>query len=267
MFGQCDLSYGYNQHFQGHSYRPYHSQDQSQNELIAIVNHRNNDEQFLRHFVTSEELAGRRKTAPSKISQVKDALRSVVVLNAKLKSLIEELKDKKLSEDEWKEKKRVCDQTREELSWNMPFLEDENLTMSVNKALEKRRKKRLREKRAKEQWKRTKSEMKERRIRLHNEADSWIKSKQDVIDKEKQEESLRKEADLVLFDVRGKRNDAKKYSTLLKEIEHLRKVRAVIANARGDSVPAAADQAFNNIIGNFSNFITNSIKTIEYKSN
>lgn len=88
----------------------------------------------------------------------------------------------------------------------------------------------------------------ERRARMHAQIDLWIRKEQAVIDKEKQEENLRKDADMVLFDVRGKKIDARKYLGLLQELRNLRNVKANIARARGEHLSSAADEAFNNII-------------------
>ncbi|KAG7205072.1 hypothetical protein KM043_005450 [Ampulex compressa] len=88
----------------------------------------------------------------------------------------------------------------------------------------------------------------ERRATLHAQADSWIRKEQAVIDREKQEENLRRDADMILSDVRGKRNDAKKYLSLLQELQNLRNIKINIARARGEHLSCAADEAFNNII-------------------
>ncbi|OAD54461.1 Programmed cell death protein 7, partial [Eufriesea mexicana] len=88
----------------------------------------------------------------------------------------------------------------------------------------------------------------ERRARMHAQIDSWIWKEQAVIEKEKQEENLRKDADMILFDVRGKRSDARKYLGLLQELQNLRNIKANIARARGEHLSSAADKAFNNII-------------------
>ncbi|KOX76265.1 Programmed cell death protein 7 [Melipona quadrifasciata] len=88
----------------------------------------------------------------------------------------------------------------------------------------------------------------ERRKSIHAQIDSWIRKEQAVIEKEKQEENLRKDADMILFDVRGKRTDARKYLGLLQELRNLRNVKANIAKARGEHLSSASDKAFNNII-------------------
>ncbi|KYM93434.1 Programmed cell death protein 7 [Cyphomyrmex costatus] len=88
----------------------------------------------------------------------------------------------------------------------------------------------------------------ERRARLHAEADVWIRKEQAVIEREKQEENLRKDADMVLSDVRSKRNDTRKYLGILQELQNLREIKANIARARGEKLSLAAGKAFNNTI-------------------
>ncbi|XP_033229943.1 programmed cell death protein 7-like [Belonocnema kinseyi] len=213
---------------------------------------RKQDEKFIKNFLEQEKSSSlsRDSTKPNydKISRVKNALRLIFKLNRDIKSRCAELRHESLSDSEWHEKMKIVEAMKDEIrSVTMQF-EDENFVKIVRRNVERRRKKRLREKRKREAWKKQKEENKEKRARLHAEADNWIKKKEDVIEREKQEDRLRKDADIVLADVRGKRSDAKKFLAMLREIENLRKIKVKIARARGENLPAAADQAFNNII-------------------
>ncbi|XP_011058565.1 PREDICTED: uncharacterized protein LOC105148489 [Acromyrmex echinatior] len=106
----------------------------------------------------------------------------------------------------------------------------------------------MRERFRREEWKKEKLLKEERRARLHAEVDAWIRKEQAVIKREKQEENLRKDADMVLSDVRSKRNDARKYLGILQELQNLREIKANIARARGEKLSLAAEKAFNNTI-------------------
>ncbi|XP_011298737.1 programmed cell death protein 7-like [Fopius arisanus] len=129
----------------------------------------------------------------------------------------------------------------------MKLKENEDIS-EFKKMVEKRKKKRMRDKKRKEAWKLEKSLRDERRNNLHKQIDNWIRSKQDVIEREKQEENLRKDADLVLAEVRGKTKDARRYLQILRELQNLRKVKAVNAKARGENLSNAADESFKRII-------------------
>ncbi|XP_017761317.1 PREDICTED: uncharacterized protein LOC108551600 [Eufriesea mexicana] len=185
----------------------------------------------------------------SKIAITKNAITSAYKLNEKLKTICAELKNNQhLAEEEWQQKISICNAAKEEIIKLLEPIRDQNFLNQLKKDLERRRKKRSREKIKKEKWKNDKLMKMERRARMHAQIDSWIWKEQAVIEKEKQEENLRKDADMILFDVRGKRSDARKYLGLLQELQNLRNIKANIARARGEHLSSAADKAFNNII-------------------
>ena len=185
----------------------------------------------------------------SEIAIAKDAIMSAHKLNEKLRTICAEIKgDQNMMEEEWQEKMNICNTAKDEIVKLLEPIKDQNFFKQLKKNLERRRKKRLREKIKREQWRNEKVMRMERRARLHAQIDSWIRKEQAVIEKEKQEENLRKDADMILSDVRGKRSDARKYLGLLLELRNLRNVKANIARARGEHLSSAADKAFNNII-------------------
>ena len=185
----------------------------------------------------------------SKIAIAKDAIMSAHKLNEKLRTICAEIKgDQNMTEEEWQEKMNICNTAKDEIVKLLEPIKDQNFFKQLKKNLERRKKKRLREKIKREQWRNEKVMRMERRARLHAQIDSWIRKEQAVIEKEKQEENLRKDADMILSDVRGKRSDARKYLGLLLELRNLRNVKANIARARGEHLSSAADNAFNNII-------------------
>lgn len=208
-------------------------------------------ENFLLEIDQSNNINDQRNTyKKSKIAITKNAITSAYKLNEKLKVICAELKNSQhLTEEEWQQKISICNAAKEEIVKLLEPIRDQNFCNQLKKDLERRKKKRLREKMKKEKWKNEKLMRMERRAKMHAQIDSWIRKEQAVIEKEKQEENLRKDADMILFDVRGKRTDARKYLGLLQELRNLRNVKANIARARGEHLSSAADKAFNNIIG------------------
>ncbi|XP_018339261.1 PREDICTED: uncharacterized protein LOC108746797 [Trachymyrmex septentrionalis] len=205
-------------------------------------------EQFLKEIGSTVPAKCKQKD-PFKIADTKSALMSAARLNKQLETVCAELKNNlNLPEEEWQEKISACNAAKHEICEILKTIKDANFLNKVKKHLEKRKKKRMRERFRREEWKKEKLLKEERRARLHAEADAWIRKEQAVIEREKQEENLRKDADMVLSDVRSKRNDARKYLGILQELQNLREIKANIARARGEKLSLAAEKAFNNTI-------------------
>lgn len=222
---------------------------------IRTAEERQVDEKNIENFLVEVDRANdtndqKNLCKKSKIAIAKDALMSAHKLNEKLRTICAEIKDdQNMTEETWREKMDICNTAKDEIVKLLGPIKDQNFFKQLKKNLERRKKKRLRERIKREQWRREKLMRMERRARLHAQIDSWIRKEQAVIEKEKQEENLRKDADMILSDVRGKRSDARKYLGLLLELRNLRNVKANIARARGEHLSSAADNAFNNIIG------------------
>lgn len=218
---------------------------------------REKDEKAIEHFlqdaevqISANETSKKRKDS-CKIADVRSALISVVKLNKQLETVCTELKGdvEDLPEEQWQEKVSACNAAKIEICEILKSLKEGNQLDAIKRDLEKRKKKRTRQRLGREKWEKEKSMREERIARLHAEADSWIRQEQAVIEREKQEEKLRKDADMVLSDVRGKRNDARKYLGILQELQNLRRVKANVARARGENVSSAAEEVFNKTIG------------------
>lgn len=220
--------------------------------LKVILEKRKKDTEFINNFISEEQNTSGQLVNPIKtvfkLSDFTDGLRIIFKNNQLIKSICAEMRHKNLSQVEWQEKMEIVEKLKNEITDLLLKFKDVTIINIMKQKLEKRKKKRLREKRKNDILS---EENKKRGTQLNLEIDNWIKKKQDLIEKEKQEEILRKDADIVLADVRGKRNDAKKFSSLLKEMHNFRNVKVKIARARGENFPLAADQVFNNIIGNF----------------
>lgn len=251
--------FGYNASYSGNMhYNVYPSHLICDNTTINNdrIKAREEDEQAIEQFLqktNSQVPAQSKQKEPFKIATIKSALVSVVKLNKELEAVWAELKSNiDLPEMQWQEKINACNAAKHEICKILQNINNPELLCKVKKDLEKRKKKRLRERRRREKWKEEMSMKMERRARLHAEADSWIRKEQAVIEREKQEESLRKDADMILSDVHSKRNDARKYLGILQELQNLRRVKINIARARGEHLSSAADETFNNIIGTIS---------------
>ncbi|XP_032664298.1 uncharacterized protein LOC116840984 [Odontomachus brunneus] len=206
-------------------------------------------EQFIRETDLKTPRQDTRKKEPYKIATMKSALITVAKLNKKLTAVWMELKNNvDLPAAQWQEKINACEAIKHEIREILRGINDPDFMNKVKKDLERRRKKRLREQSKREKWKEEKIMRAEQRARLHVKADSWIRKEQAVIEREKQEVKLRKDADMILSDVRGKRNDARKYLGVLQELQNLRRIKLNIARARGEHLSLAADEAFHNII-------------------
>lgn len=206
------------------------------------------DEKVIEHFLHESQVSteSKKRKDPCKIGDVRNALISVIKLNKQLEAVCMELKgDVDLPEEQWQEKVSACNAAKHEICEILKSLKEENHLDAVKRDLEKRKKKRTRQRLRKEKWKKEKSLREEKIARLHAEADSWIRKEQAVIEQEKQEEKLRKDADMVLSDVCSKRNDARKYLGILQELQNLRRIKASVAQARGENLSLSAEEVFN----------------------
>ncbi|XP_024894157.1 golgin subfamily A member 6-like protein 2 [Temnothorax curvispinosus] len=219
---------------------------------IDRIRRRQEDEKAIEQFLGEAKSAVPTKSKqkdPFKIAAAKSALISAARLNKQLEAVCAELESNvDLPEAQWREKVSACNAAKHEICEILKTVKDVNFLNKVKNDLEKRRKKRTRERLRRKEWRREKSMKEERRARLHAEADAWIRKEQAVVEREKQEEKLRKDADMVLSDVRSKRNDARKYLGILQELQNLRKIKANIARARGEKLSSAAEETFNDTI-------------------
>lgn len=252
--------FAYNVNYSGNTYYnvyPSHvtCDNSTVNNATSIdrVRTRQKDEMAIKQFLQKAESAvPKSKQKDSfKIASAKSALISVAKLNKQLEAVCAELKSNvNLPEAQWQEKVGACNAAKHEICEILKTVKDVNFLNKIKSDLEKRKKKRTRERLRRKEWKREKLMKDERRARLHAEADAWIRKEQAVIKREKQEENLRMDADMVLSDVRSKRNDARKYLGILQELQNLRKIKANIARARGEKLSSAAEETFNDTIGN-----------------
>ncbi|XP_050457250.1 uncharacterized protein LOC126854489 [Cataglyphis hispanica] len=216
--------------------------------LVDRIRTRQKDERAIEQFLQETESQVSVKSKPKesfKIAAIKSALISVTKLNKQLETVCVELEHNvNLSEIEWQKKVSACNAVKHEICEILKTVKDTDFLNKVKNDLKKRKKKRTREQRRREEWKKEKLIKEERRARLHAEADAWIRKEQAVIEQEKQEKNLCRDADMILSDVRSKRSDARKYLGILQELQNLRNIKMTIAQARGEKLSSATDEAF-----------------------
>lgn len=218
---------------------------------------RRNDEREINEFLSSQENFHLKEGKTdetrklTRIIDVKNKLFAIGRLNEEIKSLTLLLKSRDFSDVEWNEQVRICEEKKQAATGILSELQDEKFVELFNRTLNRRKAKRLRQRKQQDSWKLEKNAVAERRLKLHKKIDAWIQQKQNAIDQEKQNESLRRQADVVLADVRSKKSDAKRFMLILQELKNLRRIRVNVARARGENPSREAEETFNNIIGKF----------------
>ncbi|KAH0951806.1 hypothetical protein HN011_008590 [Eciton burchellii] len=244
-------SYNWNMHYNAYPSNVMHDKIVNNTALIDKSRIRQEDEKAIEQFLQQNEQVPikSKKKSPFKIATIKSALISVAKLNKKLETIYTELNvNIDLAEDQWQEKVSACNAAKHEICEILKTIKDVDFLNQIKNDLEKRKKKRKREKFRKEKWKKEKLMKEERKTRLHAEADSWIRKEQAVLEREKQEEKLHKDADMILSDVRNKRNDARKYLGILQDLQTLRRIKMNVFRARGENWSSITDEVFNNAI-------------------
>ncbi|XP_047364334.1 dynein regulatory complex protein 9 [Vespa velutina] len=260
-YNESMYSLNYNVNFQQNLYPPNWNPcnvNSTDGILNVSIKKRQEDQEQIENFLKETEESSniidiKSFKRPSKIGEARNSLIMIFKLNKKIETICAELQcNIDLPIEEWKEKIEMCATLKNQILEIIGKFKDKTFFNQLKKDVEKRRKKRLREHVKRQNWKIEKLHRMERRARLHAEADSWLRREQAVIEKEKQDENLRKDADMILSDVRNKRNDAKKYLLILQELKNLRNVKTNIAKARGETISTAANEVFNNIIDKLS---------------
>lgn len=260
-YNESTYNVNYNGNFQQNLYPPNWNPcnvNSSDGMLNISIKKRQEDQEQIENFLKETEESSdlidiKSFKRPSKIGEARNSLIMIFKLNKEIETICTELRcNMDLPVEEWQEKIEKCAALKNQILQVIEKFKDNTFFDQLKKDVEKRRKKRLRERAKRQNWKVEKARRIERRARLHAEADSWLRREQAVIEKEKQDENLRKDADMILSDVRNKRSDAKKYLLILQELKNLRNVKTNIAKARGETISAAANEVFNNIIDKLS---------------
>ncbi|KAL1117821.1 hypothetical protein AAG570_004136 [Ranatra chinensis] len=122
------------------------------------------------------------------------------------------------------------------------------MIQSAKRALNKRLKKRARQKVKKEEWRCTKQEVALNREYEHRRIDMWLDKMKEEVERTRREESIKREADLVLSEVTRKKSEAKRTMNLLNTLGKLRNARVQTMENRGERVSQLETASFNQVI-------------------
>lgn len=149
-----------------------------------------------------------------------------------------------LSPSCWRQKWDHVKKVQAEISICLDKLHDPATLDALRMTLQKRKKKRLRERRQRALHKEALRESHIRRQHLHQNIDTWLKNMQEVVEEAKRDESLKHEADQVLSEVTRKKSEAQRQINMLAALQKLRRVRAQMATNRGEHVDAESGLRF-----------------------
>ncbi|CAH0587853.1 unnamed protein product [Chrysodeixis includens] len=180
------------------------------------------------------------------ISEVREEMRKLVLtlneVKAKQNVLLEKVTQ--LPDDEWNTHVAQIEENKQQINKTLFQINGPHLVL-LQKLLAKRSAKRLRLKRRNLELR----EEKEQRIKdlkeKSRQIDENLQKIQDDINRVKQEEQAKLQADMVLKEVLRKKGDAKKCITKLDALVKLRKARQNTARGRGENVPESDGAAFN----------------------
>lgn len=149
-----------------------------------------------------------------------------------------------LSPSCWRKKWDHIKKVQAEISICLDNLHDPATLDALKMTLQKRKKKRLRERRQRALHKEALRESHIRRQQLHQNIDTWLKNMQELVEEAKRDESLKHEADQVLSEVTRKKSEAQRQINMLAALQKLRRVRAQMATHRGERVDAESGLRF-----------------------
>ncbi|XP_018565312.1 programmed cell death protein 7-like [Anoplophora glabripennis] len=197
------------------------------------------------------------------INDAQKSLKECLGLLDKLAETQQNLQDNvaSMSTTEWKQKTVEIGVIKDQFTRLMSKFENNEAIFALKRAVDKRKKKRLREKKKKGFWKQKLSEKYENRSKLHKSIDEWLRGMKEEVEKAKMEEDMQKDADCVLAEVTKKKSDARKQLSLVSSLTKLRSVRDQIAGQRGERVSLEDRQAFNVITEKLIRMWESSMKT------
>ncbi|XP_069694214.1 programmed cell death protein 7 [Periplaneta americana] len=189
-------------------------------------------------------------TRKLKVFEAKQMLRSCLMKLDKLDGLQKELKTEysNVSYTCWKEKWDYITEIKEEIKNNLDKLNEPTALYALKTTLQKRSKKRRRQKVQCALHQEKTKEFKVRQQQLHQNIDTWLKNMQEVVENIKREESLKCEADQVLSEVTRKKSEARRQINMLSALLKLRNTRIHTVMNRGQHIDAESNIRFTRVI-------------------
>lgn len=168
-----------------------------------------------------------------------------------------------ISSTEWKEKTIEIGQQKDEFTALLSQFDDSSILDQLRKTLNKRKRKRISQKRKKQARKEELADTLKNRQLVHKAIDQWLENMKADVEKAKkvfqryvfirlimlscvclQEELLKKDADCILAEVTKKKSEARKQISILGSLVKLRAVREQTAVQRGEKVSLDDSNAF-----------------------
>ncbi|KAF5300135.1 hypothetical protein FQR65_LT09226 [Abscondita terminalis] len=186
------------------------------------------------------------KTNSVQIHTVKDSLKNCIEVLNNLKTLQEYLKENAatMSTTDWKKKTMEIGIIKEQFSKHILQFENSDTVNKIQRVIEHRRKKRRCQKKRKKLHSDLLSKIRNDNQRAHKDIDQWLENMKEEVERAKQEENLKKDADCVLAEVTKKKSDARKSLTLISSLIKLRQVREHAATQRGEKSSLEDHNAF-----------------------
>lgn len=201
--------------------------------------------------VSRKQVINKSNKKTLKVHVAVDILRQCTSLLKNLQKLESYLRENvsTIPSNEWKEKTIEIGQQKEEFT-NLLLQFDSTTLESLKKSLNQRKKKRLLLKLKKKSLKADYERSLKRREIINKNIDDWLEKMKTDIEKAKQEELLKKDADCILSEVTKKKSDARKQLALLSALVKLRNVRQKTAEVNGQKLNYDDMEAFDKNTGN-----------------
>ncbi|XP_056632960.1 programmed cell death protein 7-like [Diorhabda sublineata] len=197
------------------------------------------------------------------IHEAQNSLKDCLKLLEKLSQTHQELESNfdKIPSTEWKHKTVEIGNIKDQFTKVISKFENGDAIFALKKTIEKRKKKRINQKKNKEFRKQQLEEEFQLREKMNKSIDQWLASKKEDDERLKMEEDMKKDADCVLAEVTKKKSDARKQMALIGSLAKLRFIRHHMALQRGEK-PSLEDQnAFNITVLKLKNMWESSLKT------
>ncbi|KAM4749045.1 programmed cell death protein 7 [Rhinophrynus dorsalis] len=180
--------------------------------------------------------------APS-VKEAKELIYGALQLVFQLNALCQRLESSSAAEESWSQDYPKAASARRELESKMKELEKPGYIDGLKRKLGRIRKKRLRQKQARQETDEDK-EVAEQAAEKEAKIDSWRMQCIQEVEEKKRERELKAVADGVLSEVRKKQADTRKMLDVLRSLEKLRKLRKEAAGRKGVFPPPSADKTF-----------------------
>ena len=213
-----------------------------------LLKKRCEDKLFFKNYINSGNTSNASEFR-IKAKSLKFIIADLNTLSKQLRNLNNELRHYDLHKSDWLLKQQLCEHIKKQIK-HLRFEMIFNKIQNPERDLRKQKRSRIINKEKNKRWISIKSYLNSKKYASGQKIDRWKEEKQNEVQREKEEKGLRKDADVILSDVRAKRSDVKKFLITLQELDNLRKVKVTMMKMGVGTIFLEADQVFTNIIGN-----------------